>query len=72
MTAKHTLFYVGLLLIAQVGFAQENSTIISGKIQEKDQQGQLKPLIGASVYWSGTTLGTSTDVNGEFSLGRTE
>ena len=26
------------------------------------------PLIGANVYWAGTTVGVATDMNGEFSL----
>jgi outer membrane receptor for ferrienterochelin and colicin len=72
MKGKYILVYLGILLTSQVGVAQNSSEVISGKIQEKDEQGQLNPLIGASVYWSGTILGTSTDVNGDFSLGRTE
>ena len=72
MLSKHTLYCVCIFLIANMGFAQDSNEIISGKIQEKDEHGQLKALIGASVYWSGTTLGTSTDVSGEFSIARTE
>lgn len=33
-----------------------------------DQEGQ--PLIGASVYWAGTTVGGSTDVEGHVLLHR--
>lgn len=38
--------------------------IIKGKVT--DQKGE--PLIGASVMYKGTNIGTVTDVNGEFSL----
>ena len=38
--------------------------IIKGKV--KNQKGE--PLIGASVMYKGTNIGTVTDVNGEFSL----
>ncbi|MDE5622058.1 MAG: carboxypeptidase-like regulatory domain-containing protein, partial [Alistipes sp.] len=34
----------------------------------RDTEGQ--PLVGASVYWAGTTIGTSTDAAGNFQLHR--
>ncbi|MBL4658211.1 MAG: TonB-dependent receptor [Flavobacteriales bacterium] len=53
-------------------FAQDSLRIVTGKIQEKDEDGHLSTLVGASVYWSGTTLGTTTSSNGEFSIERTK
>ena len=39
---------------------------IRGVVLGSDNQ----PLLGASVFWEGTTVGTGTNVSGEFSLHR--
>lgn len=39
---------------------------LKGIVRDADNQ----PLVGASVYWAGTTVGTSTDASGVFSLHR--
>lgn len=39
---------------------------VKGRVSEKENPGE--PLIGANVYWAGTTTGTTSDVNGNFSL----
>lgn len=49
--------------IAKIAVIPTND-IIKGKVT--DQKGE--PLIGASVMYKGTNIGTVTDVNGEFSL----
>ena len=49
--------------IAKMAVISTND-IIKGKVT--DQKGE--PLIGASVMYKGTNIGTVTDVNGEFSL----
>ena len=49
--------------IAKMAVVPTND-IIKGKVT--DQKGE--PLIGASVMYKGTNIGTVTDVNGEFSL----
>ncbi len=43
---------------------------LEGVVYEKnpDSDDILRPLVGANVYWSGTTSGTTTDENGKFSL----
>ncbi|GAA4456159.1 TonB-dependent receptor [Nibrella saemangeumensis] len=43
---------------------------IKGTVQET-VSGRLTPLIGANIYWAGTTLGTSTDASGRFSIATT-
>lgn len=40
---------------------------LHGHVHQKGEEGH-GPLIGASVFWLGTTIGTATDVNGEFTL----
>ena len=56
-TAILTLLYAGLT------FAQTGK--IHGKIVDKETN---QPLIGANVLVVGTSLGASTDVNGEYSI----
>ena len=40
---------------------------LSGHVHEEGESGH-EPLIGASVFWLGTTIGSATDANGEFSI----
>jgi outer membrane receptor protein involved in Fe transport len=41
---------------------------ITGKISEKNEQGNAIPLPGVNVHWLKTTAGTTTNENGEFEL----
>lgn len=41
---------------------------VKGFVFELDGNRQKLPLPGANVYWAGTTTGTSTDMDGAFSL----
>lgn len=43
---------------------------ISGVIRDGSSAGQTAPLPGASLYWLGTTQGTTSDGQGRFSLAR--
>jgi outer membrane cobalamin receptor len=40
---------------------------LHGHVHQEGEDGH-GPLIGASIFWQGTTIGTTTDVNGEFTL----
>ncbi len=44
------------------------SQTITGTVRDGGSAGQTSPLPGASIYWSGTTQGTTTDANGRFSI----
>lgn len=57
----HKQFIVFLLLYAGIASAQEK---ISGKILDDQKQ----PLPGASIWWLNTSLSTSTDEDGKFTL----
>ena len=59
---KITLLFISILCGTAVVSAQN----IVGKVL--DAQG--KPLPGASVYWTDTSVGTTTDLEGKFSLYR--
>ncbi|HPS13369.1 MAG TPA: TonB-dependent receptor, partial [Prolixibacteraceae bacterium] len=39
---------------------------VKGRVSEKENP--TEPLIGANVYWAGTTKGTTSDLDGNFSL----
>jgi outer membrane receptor protein involved in Fe transport len=44
---------------------------LHGHVHEEGENGPV-PLIGASVFWLGTTIGTATDANGEFEISSPE
>lgn len=50
------------LIVSAASFSQE----LKGKITEGTATGQ--PIIGASIQWLNTQIGTTTDVNGDFSI----
>lgn len=62
MMKKTLLSFIAMLLSLQLAFAQRTLT---GTVKGSDINDNL---IGASVIIKGTTKGTSTDVNGKFSL----
>jgi len=41
---------------------------ITGKVMEKDVEGNTSALISANIVWRGTTQGTLTDLEGNFSI----
>jgi outer membrane receptor for ferrienterochelin and colicins len=44
------------------------SGTIRGQVLEASAKGQRSPLVGANVFWLGTTEGVSTDLAGQFDL----
>ncbi len=63
MRVFKTIAVTLLALVTCVGVVAQNRTV-SGKILDNQQQ----PLIGAAVMISGTNTGTTTDVDGNFSM----
>jgi len=59
-----TLFVI-LYFIPTLFFAQDT---IKGMVMEPSPQGKHLPLPGANVVWEGTSKGTITDVDGNFTL----
>jgi hypothetical protein len=43
---------------------------VSGTVRDGSSAGQTAPLPGASIYWLGTTQGTTSDGEGKFTLAR--
>ncbi len=61
MKIKYIIF---LLLCSFTSFSQD---ILRGMVMIKDQ-GQIKGVSGATVYWSDTDIGISTDLEGWFEI----
>ncbi|MDR2969595.1 MAG: TonB-dependent receptor [Tannerellaceae bacterium] len=59
------LTFLFLCLLASVGLASAQNTQVTGVVISAEDG---EPVIGASVMVTGTTIGTVTDVNGNFSL----
>ncbi|MDO9153199.1 MAG: SusC/RagA family TonB-linked outer membrane protein [Paludibacter sp.] len=58
-------FFIACLFLIGVGLVQAQSRSVSGKVLSADD-GQ--PVIGASIIVKGTTIGTITGVNGDFTI----
>ena len=56
------LLIVAALLISSAAFAQQ--TKVTGKVVDE----QNEPVVGATVQVEGTTNGTATNVDGQFTL----
>ena len=69
------IFSILVLAISTGVLAQSTSsdTNVKGLVQATvlgGEEGQLEPLIGASVYWKDSQVGTSTDINGRFEIAK--
>ncbi len=49
-------------------FLERSGNPVSGYVFETDEQGEKLPLLAANVYWAGTTIGTTTGLDGSFTL----
>ncbi len=56
-------------LLTSKTIAQET---ITGRVFGQDEKGEVAPLPGANIVWAGSTIGVSTNADGEFSLQRIE
>jgi len=63
MTLRVVLFFAFVVMLASAGFAQQGA--VSGVITDFEDGA---PLPGASVVIKGTSLGTTTDIDGKFSI----
>lgn len=62
---KKYIYIVWLLLAAVTANAQQ---MVNGRVLEKDDNGKLVPVQGAIVFWANTTINTTTDSIGNFSI----
>lgn len=47
---------------------QTKESFIKGVVVEMNKKGDFSPVIGATVHWLGTTIGTVTDTSGVFKI----
>ena len=57
-----------ILLVIETGTAQT----LTGTVYEKDENENKIPLVGTNIYWEGTQIGTTSDVNGNFKIAKVE
>jgi hypothetical protein len=64
---KSILILCTIFSMVHFSFAQQNTKYfwVKGKVVQADNK---QPLLGASVYAENTTLGTTTDQDGNFAL----
>ncbi len=48
--------------------SKEKKNTLFGNVYEETVDGKTLPLIGATIHWAGTNMGTISDMNGYFSL----
>ena len=63
---KQTVLSLLFLLFSSASASTLRAQDLRGVVRDADNQ----PLVGASVYWAGTTVGASTDAQGAFLLHR--
>lgn len=63
---KLIIYSLFTLLLSLNGFAQS----LKGIVYELNDKNEKIPLIGTNVFWEGTQIGTTTDVNGVFNLNK--
>ena len=54
------------------GFSLKAQNKIIGKVLELSKSGDIIPVFGANVYWEGTSIGTITDISGNYSINKAE
>ena len=59
------IYFVAAMLLISVTFAKAQNTVLKGVVIQKENQ---QPMPGASVYFSGTTIGTATNNKGEYKI----
>lgn len=59
------IFGAILLLLISINIQAQ---VVEGYVYERNDDGGKSPLTGASVYWLGTTIGTTTNSKGFFSI----
>ena len=64
------IVFIAIALIACFSLNAQNK--IEGKVLEFSKDGSNIPVFGANVYWEGTNVGTTTDLNGDYFINEAE
>ena len=65
MVMKLKIIVTILILLHTISVISQN---ITGIVYEMNDKKETIPIAGATVFWTGTTIGTSTNANGEYKL----
>ena len=71
MNRSRKILSLVLLLVGVIGGSLKAQDTLRGLVKGTETTAELHPLVGASVHWLNTEIGTITDENGKFSLPRT-
>ena len=61
-----------IVIVLNTIFNLKAQNQISGQVLEITSNGNFLPVFGANVYWEGTNVGTTTDINGNYSINEAE
>ena len=67
MKQKRSILFL-LLAIPFLGLTQSPADMVKGIVAEINENGKKNPLIGVNIFWEGTTIGTSSNQEGEFQI----
>jgi outer membrane receptor for ferrienterochelin and colicins len=65
---KQAAFLVALCCVCSFTYSQK----VMGLVVQKNSNGVDEPVVGANVYWSGTSVATTTGNNGVFQIERSQ
>ncbi|MBN1540636.1 carboxypeptidase-like regulatory domain-containing protein [candidate division KSB1 bacterium] len=71
---KMSFFLLILFALASFAANPDHVHTISGAVygvHHHDGEAHLEPLIAANIYWNNTTIGTTSDADGRFTLALT-
>ncbi len=60
-----------LLILSFYSLSIYSQNIIEGQISYSNDLGENTPLIGVSIYWKDTSIGTLSDIDGKFKISKT-
>ncbi|RAJ99915.1 TonB-dependent receptor-like protein [Larkinella arboricola] len=67
----HSIYKNGVaaLVLSMITFFYTNAQTVTGTVSERVNT-QTVPLVGATIYWAGTTVSTTSNAEGKFELPR--
>ncbi|MGE0088015.1 MAG: TonB-dependent receptor [Bacteroidales bacterium] len=67
---KYIWIALFMLFLSLKLYAQQSTDYLKGKVFEQIADNSKQPLFSANVHWLGTTVGTTTNEKGDFSISR--
>ena len=64
------IIIIAIFLVAISSVNAQNQ--IKGRVLEFSSEGKIEPIFGANVFWEGTSIGTTTDIDGNYIINEAE